>query len=95
MHRFGPVGHLELAQDVGDVIAYRLRAQNEAGSDFGIGLALGNQGQNFVFALRQFREELRGSTLCAWSRAAEIVHQVFRDGWTKDGLAITDGANGT
>ena len=72
-------------------------AQDEAGGDVGIGLALGNQGKNFVFAVRQLREELRGATLRGWSSAAEVAHQVLGDGRTKDGLAVrhgTDGAQG-
>ncbi len=79
------------------MVAHRLGAQDEAGGDVGIGLALGNQGKNFVFAVRQLREELRGATLRGWSSAAEVAHQVLGDGRTKDGLAVrhgTDGAQG-
>ena len=59
-HRFGPVRDLELREDVGDMVAHRLGTQDEAGSDVGIGLALGDQGQNFVFSICQLREKLAG-----------------------------------
>ena len=72
-------------EDVGDVVAHRLGAQDEAGGDVGIGLALGHQGKNSVFAVRQLREELCGATLRGWSSAAEVAHQVLGDGRTKDG----------
>src|SRR5260370_17270931 len=93
MHCFGPVGNLELAEDVGDVVAHRLGTQDKAGSDLGIRLALRNQGEDLVFTLRQLREELRGSTLRGWSRRAEIAYQAPCDGWTKDTLAVSPSPN--
>ena len=72
MHRLGPISDLKLREDVGDVVSHRLWAQDEVGGDVGIGLALGNQGEDLVFAHRQFWKELRGSTLRAWSCRAEI-----------------------
>ena len=95
MHRLSPVGNLELREDVGDVVAHRFRAQDQVGGDVSIGFALGNQGENLVFAVRQLREELCGATLRGWSSAAEVVNQALGDGRTKDGLTArhsTDGA---
>ena len=94
MHRFGPIGDLQLAQNVGDMVAHRLGTQDEASGDVGIGLALGDQSENFIFAIRQFREELRGSTRCCRSHAAEIEHQALCDNRTKDGLTVSNSANG-
>jgi hypothetical protein len=33
VHGFGPVGNLELREDVGDMVAYRLGAQDEVGGN--------------------------------------------------------------
>ncbi len=63
MHRFRPVGDLQLTQNVRDMVAHRFRAQDEVGSDVGIGLALSDQRENLVFALGQLRKELRWATL--------------------------------
>src|SRR5260370_16873625 len=76
------------------MVAHRLGTQDKMGGDLSIGLALGDQGENLVFAVRQLREELRGSALRSWSSAAEIVHQAFCDGRTKDRLAVSHSANG-
>jgi len=63
VHRLGPVGDLELGEDVGDMVAHRLGTQDEAGSDLSIRITLSNQGEHLVFALHQFWEELLGATL--------------------------------
>jgi hypothetical protein len=55
----GPVGDLQLGQDVGDVIAHRLLAQPQPGRDRRVGPALGDQIQHLAFPVRQLREHLR------------------------------------
>src|SRR5438876_5762001 len=94
MHGLGAVGHLQLREDIGDMVAHRLGTQDEVSGDLSIGLALSNQGENFVFAVRQLREELPGTTLGGWARAAEVVHQALSDGRTKDGSATRHGTDG-
>src|SRR6266700_5625009 len=75
IHRFRPVGDLELRENVGDMVAHGLGTQDEASSDVGIGLALGDQGEDLVFAIRQLREELRRATLRGRASPAEVVDQ--------------------
>src|SRR5260221_948685 len=52
--------HLQFAEDIRDVVPYRLRAEDEALGDFRIGQVLRDEGKYFLFSLRQFREGLDG-----------------------------------
>src|SRR5436190_18547480 len=67
-----PVDHLQLVEDVGDMVTYRLLAQDQAPRDLGVAAALCNQGQDFTFAVGEFGEDLRQ---VAWLEGGEIVHQ--------------------
>jgi hypothetical protein len=46
-----PVGHLQLEQDVGDVVSDRLQAHEEPGGYLLVALALCHQGEDLLFAL--------------------------------------------
>src|SRR6266699_922336 len=85
---------LGFREDVGDMVAHRLGTQDDVGWGVSTGLALGHQGENFVFTIRQLWEELHGSTCCAWSSAREVVYQACCHGWAKNGLAVPDRAYG-
>jgi hypothetical protein len=52
------------------------------------------KGEELVFTIRQFREELSRPTLAHWPGAAEVVHQALGDGRAKDGLAAGHRPNG-
>src|SRR5215218_2389123 len=51
-----PVGQLQLEQDVRDVVSNRLQAHEQLPGYLLVALALRNQGEDFVFALGEFRE---------------------------------------
>ena len=59
--RFGAIGNLELAENVRDVIAHRLRTQTQAIGDGGVIYALSNQTKHFALALTQLWK-------CMWRR---------------------------
>ena len=59
--RFGAIGYLELAENVRNVIAYRLRTQAQAISDGGVIYSLSNQTKHFTLALTQLWK-------CRWRR---------------------------
>lgn len=52
----GAISYLQFAEDVRDVVAHRVRAEDEACGDLGIGVTLGDEGEDF--ALGQFEERL-------------------------------------
>ena len=51
--RMCSVRHLQLGEDVGDVVAYRLRAEGELPGDGGIGVALGDEAQDLALTVRE------------------------------------------
>src|SRR5439155_10728164 len=87
-----PVGHLELAQDVGDMVAHGFGAQHEAGGDFGVLLALGDQVEDLPFAVAELREHPRQGS---GSKAGEELHQPSGDSWAEDSFALANRADGT
>src|SRR5215212_8387010 len=52
-----PVGHLQLEQDVRDVVSNRLQAHEQLPGYLLVALALGNQGEDLLFALGELRED--------------------------------------
>src|SRR4029077_4206757 len=86
-HRLRAVEHLELAEDIRDVIADRLWTQRQHLGDLRITLAVHDQRQHLALALRQLRE-----SVCRNERAhvGEILHETLRDWWTEDRLARRD-----
>lgn len=48
-----PVGNLELAKDVGHMVAHGFLAQDEAAGDLPVAVPLGNQTQDFSFSVGQ------------------------------------------
>ena len=83
--RFGAIGYLELAENVRNVIAYRLRTQAQAISDGGVIYSLSNQTKHFTLALTQLWK-------CMWRRALapdrEEVHHSTRDSRTENGFTV-------
>src|SRR6266571_4419576 len=84
--RFGAIGNLELAENVRDVIAHRLRTQTQAIGDGGVIYALSNQTKHFTLALTQLWK-------CMWRRARtrhrEEVHNSARDSRAENGLTVS------
>src|SRR5258706_6237582 len=54
-----PACHLQLAKDVGDVIAHGLAAQHKLFGNRGVGVALRDEGQDLALTLGQLWERLR------------------------------------
>src|SRR5438270_13921158 len=83
--RFGAIGNLELAENVRNVIAHRLRTQTQAIGDGGVIYALSNQTKHFTLALTQLWK-------CMWRRALapdrEEVHHSTRDSRTENGFTV-------
>src|SRR5690242_9408367 len=88
----GAAGDLKLAEDVGDVVANGLSAEDELLGDGGVGETLGDEAEDLALAVGQLREGLgrRGRR-----RGAKVLHQAAGDGWAEDGFAVGDSANGT
>ena len=79
-----PVGHLQLQEDVRGVVAHRLHAQEQRLGYLLVALALGDEGEDLLFAFGELGE---GASRRAGGRGAEVVHQALGDGGTEDGLA--------
>jgi len=83
--RFGAIGYLELAENVSNVIAQRLRTQTQPIGDGGVIYALSNQTKHFTLALTQLWK-------CMWRRARtrhrEEVHHSARDSRTENGFTV-------
>src|SRR5918998_4687914 len=56
-----PVGDLQFGEDVGDVVAYGLGAEVEAGGDLGVGVALGDEVEDLDLTGSQLGQGLGGS----------------------------------
>src|SRR5262249_20708929 len=80
------IGHLQLAEYAGDVVAHRLGAEDEVAGDLYIALALGEQVKNLALTVGQSRKDL-------WRRGGlgrrEEGDQSGGDRWAKDGLAAS------
>src|SRR5947209_322586 len=90
-HRLGAINNLQLAEDVGHMVADGLRAEHQILSNLGIAFAHSDQSQDFPLAFRQVREGgLRQDGL----HIGKILHQPLSDGWAKDGLSMSHHADG-
>src|SRR3989442_1349040 len=85
--RFGAIGNLELAENVRNVIAHRLRTQTQAIGDGGVIYALSNQTKHFTLALTQLWKRM---WRCARTRHSEELHHATRDSGTEDGLTVSN-----
>ena len=77
--------HLQFAEDVRDMVAHCLQAENKLLGDFLVGASLRNQCEDLNFALRQFREDL------GWRGGSDIreeTDQSLGNARTKDGFAV-------
>lgn len=54
----GTISHLELTEDIGDVIAHRLWAEDKAIGDLRVARALGDEVENLALAVAQLRKGL-------------------------------------
>src|SRR5690242_8879660 len=86
------VNDLEFAENVGDVIAYRLWTQDQDVGNLSVAFAIDNEGQHLSFALRQI-----GKGLLRDDRAhiREILHEALRNLWAKDRFPMSDPRHGT
>ncbi len=67
--RLRAVSHLQLAEDLGDVIADGLRTQHQPFGDRAVGQPLGNQGQHLTLAFGEVGKDWRFSRRGGISRA--------------------------
>ena len=51
-----PVGHLQLEEDVSDVVAYRLYAEKELPSYLFVAVDSGDEGEGLFFAVGELRD---------------------------------------
>src|SRR5215469_15641049 len=86
-----PVGYLQFAEDVRDVVANGVRAQNELVGDIRIALALRDQVEDFALALRQLGKRVRHSSRLGCGKE---VNEPDGDGWAENGLTTANGADG-
>src|SRR5215471_18763669 len=85
--RLRAVEHLQLAEDVRDVVADRLRTQRQHLGDLWIALAVHDERQHLPLAFGQFWKRARrddGAHVC------EVLHEALRDGWAEDRFACRD-----
>src|SRR5215469_17861654 len=85
-----PVGYLQFAEDVRDVVANGVRAQNELVGDIRIALALRDQVEDLALALGQLGKRVRHSGRLGCS---EEVDETDCDGGAENGLATANGAD--
>ena len=71
-----PVGYLQLGEDVGDVVAYGLGADEELPGDFGVRVTLGDEVEDLALAGGEFRKSLPGR---GWRRGREKVREAKGD----------------
>src|SRR3989442_1265528 len=53
-----PVSHLEFAEDIGDIVAHGVMAQDEACGNLSVAVTLGDQVEDFALAHGQFGKDL-------------------------------------
>ena len=83
-----PVGHLQFAEDVGDVIGHRFETEGEAPGDVAVVVSLGDQAENLAFAVGEFGEDLWQQ--CRLGSGKE-VDQSLGNGWAEDGFTLANG----
>src|SRR3990172_10191340 len=88
----GPVGDLELAEDVRDMVAHGLRREHQALRDGQVVQATCDQLEDLPLALGELGEGLRGE---ARAGGGEEGHQPPCDRGPEDGLAAGHGADGS
>src|SRR5215207_8667248 len=72
----GPVGNLQLGEDVGDVVTHGLRTKEEACGDLGVGVTLRDEVEDLHLAGGEFRKGLlRGGRF----GCGEEVHEATGD----------------
>src|SRR6476620_3843990 len=81
------VCHLELVEDVRDVIAHRFFAQREAVGDLHIATPLRNQGKYFALSLGKFRESLRRHR---WAGVCEEADEALGYSRREYGLSVSN-----
>src|SRR6266704_3397536 len=90
-----PTDYLQLAEDIRNMVAYRLRAEHQALRNLDICQVMGHQGQDLLFALGKFRERLHRWCLRDWLQCVEVHHQAFSDGGTKDRFSMAHAPDGS
>jgi hypothetical protein len=86
------VGELELVESIAHVVAHGRGTEHKTGGDVGLSVAACDQVEDLVFAVSQLRINLRYR---GRSEAGEEVDQMGGDAPADDGLATTDGADGS
>lgn len=56
---FGTVSHLQIAEDVSDMVADGLAAEGLSRGDLAVATSLSDEPQDFAFPVRKFSEEVR------------------------------------
>src|SRR5712691_3598100 len=74
-HSLRSISHLELAEDVRDVVAHRLQTQAQAVSNLRVGAPLSDQDQDLALAVGEVREGLGQSRR---PRGGKVLHQTPR-----------------
>src|SRR5690606_22467262 len=90
-HQLGAVLEAELLHDAGAVGVDRLRADEELLADLGGAVALGGEGGNLPFPVR---EPIEGTRLLPSLRLAEALEQQFGGARVEEDLAPGNGAHG-
>src|SRR5512132_1554198 len=81
------VGDVQFGEDVGDVVAYRLGADDEVAGNVAVVSSFGDHVQHFPLPLGQLGERVGG-------RGGEEVDEPSRDGGAEYSLAAADGLDG-
>src|SRR5574341_874695 len=89
-NRLPPVGHLQFAEDIGDMVADSFGTEGKPLGDGGVGQTLRDQRKDLALAVGQFRENLGGRAGLA---TGEEIHHASGNRRTEDGLAIRNGAD--
>src|SRR5690242_20656631 len=82
-----PVCDLELAKDVGHMVAHGLLAQDETAGDLPIVAPLGNQPQHLPFSVGQV---WKFGWVWGLSQRHKVLRQPHGNGWAEDRFAVTD-----
>jgi hypothetical protein len=84
----GAVGDLEFGEDVGDVVAYGLQAEEELFGDLLVIVSGGDEVQDLALAVGELGEDGSGCSgrCCLWS-SAEVLDQAPRDARAEYGLS--------
>jgi pimeloyl-ACP methyl ester carboxylesterase len=86
-----PVRRAELAEDVGDVDACRLDADDERGGDLAVGVAAGDEAQDLAAIADELR--LERTVLVGWSYGAFVICDYVR-AYGQDRIAAIDFVEG-